>query len=114
MRVLSTLAIRAGLLVVTLPKCAKWLIGDYFLFRSEMCESRSPQGERGRGVCRKHFESITTQLHHAVASAPRGAAAGGASLVIGRRAAAQPLTSGQPPSLSGRKASAAGMVARTL
>src|SRR5712692_922378 len=46
MRVLSTLAIRAGLLVVTLPKCAKWLIGDSFLFRSEMCESRSPQGER--------------------------------------------------------------------
>src|SRR5260370_27153672 len=45
MRVLSTLAIRAGLLVVTLPKCAKWLIGDSFLFRSEMCESRSLRGE---------------------------------------------------------------------
>src|SRR5260370_28484581 len=45
MRVLSTLAIRAGLLVVTLPKCAKWLIGDSFLFRSEMCESRSLVGE---------------------------------------------------------------------
>src|SRR5713101_3729588 len=45
MRVLSTLAIRAGLLVVTLPKCAKWLIGDSFLFRSEMCESRSLAGE---------------------------------------------------------------------
>src|SRR5712692_6103108 len=45
MRVLSTLAIRAGLLVVTLPKCAKRLIGDSFLFRSEMCESRSLVGE---------------------------------------------------------------------
>src|SRR5260370_39353920 len=45
MRVLSTLAIRAGLLVVTLPKCAKWLIGDSFLFRSEMCECRSLVGE---------------------------------------------------------------------
>src|SRR5216684_7063521 len=50
MRVLSTLAIRAGLLVVTLPKCAKWLIGDSFLFRSEMCESRSPGGGRSASV----------------------------------------------------------------
>src|SRR5260370_14471526 len=45
MRVLSTLAIRAGLRVVTLPRCAKWLIGDSFLFRSEMCESRRLVGE---------------------------------------------------------------------
>src|SRR5260370_12179161 len=51
MRVLSTLAIRAGLLVVTLPKCAKWLIGDSFLFRSEMCECRSLVGEGGRSEC---------------------------------------------------------------
>src|SRR5260370_9064606 len=65
MRVLSTLAIRAGLLVVTLPKCAKWLIGDSFLFRSEMCESRSPQGERGRRVrvCRLNFSGTCARMH---------------------------------------------------
>src|SRR5260370_25209767 len=63
MRVLSTLAIRAGLLVVTLPKCAKWLIGDSFLFRSEMCESRSPQGERGSACGSVRILTFRTRRH---------------------------------------------------
>src|SRR5260370_41570260 len=65
MGVLTMLGIRAGVLVVTLPKCAKWLIGDSFLFRSEMCESRSPQGERGRRVrvCRLNFSGTCARMH---------------------------------------------------
>src|SRR5260370_13123465 len=65
MGVLTMLGIRAGVLVVTLPKCAKWLIGDSFLFRSEMCESRSPQGERGRRVrvCRLNFSGTCGRMH---------------------------------------------------
>src|SRR5712692_4641704 len=65
MRVLSTLAIRAGLLVVTLPKCAKWLIGDSFLFRSEMCESRSLVGEGAelpRAARRVRGDSISNRF----------------------------------------------------
>src|SRR5216684_2928658 len=73
MRVLSTLAIRAGLLVVTLPKCAKWLIGDSFLFRSEMCESRSPLRERGARAQRGRGEgsAARSSRHFPCSAVPR-------------------------------------------